>query len=41
MGDESQGEGEICMGTECGNGQMFYIVDQLLVSHRFVLKEPL
>ena len=29
------------MGTECGNGEMFFVVGQLLVSHRFVVKEPL
>jgi hypothetical protein len=29
------------MGTECGNGEMLYVVGQLLVSYRFVLKEPL
>jgi hypothetical protein len=31
MGVESQGEGESCMGAECGNGEMFFVVGQLLV----------
>lgn len=29
------------MGTECGNGEMLYVVGQSFVSHRFVLKESL
>jgi len=29
------------MGTECGSGEMLYVDGRLLVSHHFVLKEPL
>ena len=40
MGVESQGEGESRMGAECGNGEMFFVVCQLLVLTVLLRKNP-